>query len=129
MNEQIETTKATVRSFLQQNCTPIPPKTQTSQQRHLEVWETKQGRRAIGLDFGHSDTVNIWVTTLNIPPALPDDVKLVRKTPKGSKWTDANGDGANSNLSAYDAFRTKPIARLGITTPQAAEIILKHLNR
>lgn len=129
MSKQIEDTKAAIRAFLKQNCRPVPPKTWTSQLRHLEVWETLCGHRAIGLEFEHGDIVNIWVTSLNIPAALPNSVKVARKTPKGSKWTDVNGDGASSNLSAYDAFRTKPIARLGVVTADDAEAILAHLTR
>lgn len=129
MSEAIEVLKTAVRAFLRANCSPVLPKTQTSQKKHLEVWMTKRGGRVLGLEFDHEDLVNIWITTLNIPPSTPESITVARKTPKGSRWTDANGDGANSNLSGYDAFRTKPIARLGIRSVADAEAILSHLNR
>lgn len=129
MSTTIESLKATIRAYLNANCDPVAPKTQTSQQVHLEVWKTRQGGRVMGLEFGHNDLINIWVTSMNIPPSLAEDVLVTRKTPKGTKWTDADGKGANSNLSGYDDFRSRPIARLGITSPDEAYIILTHLNR
>jgi len=129
MSATIEALKATIRTFLNANCDPVAPKTQTSRQVHLEVWKTRSGGRVMGFEFGHDDLVNIWVTSMNIPPSLPEGVIVTRKTPKGTKWTDAAGKGANSNLSGYDDFRSRPIARLGITSFDEAEIIFTHLNR
>lgn len=129
MKATIESLKAAIRAYLNANCDPVAPKTQTSRQVHLEVWKTRQGGRVMGLEFGHDDLVNIWVTSMNIPPSMPEGVLVTRKTPKGSKWTDADGKGANSNLSGYDDFRSRPIARLGITSIDEAQIILAHLSR
>lgn len=129
MMSDIQSLKATLRAYLSANCDPVAPKTQTSRQAHLEVWKTRQGGRVMGLEFDHDDLVNIWVSSMNIPPSMPEGVLLTRKTPKGTKWTDSDGKGANSNLSGYDDFRSRPIARLGITSPDEAHIILTHLNR
>jgi hypothetical protein len=129
MSGHIEEVKTTIRAFLCDHCDPVFPKAQGSQQKHLEVWTTRKGSRAIGLEFGHADIVNLWVTSMNVPSPLPANVTVVRKTPKGSKWTDAKGDGANSNLSGYEEFRTKPIARLGLIDAADAILILEHLIR
>lgn len=129
MSETIQDVKNTIRAFLRADFNPVPPKTRSSQKKHLEVWITRQDRRALGLEMDHDEVVNFWVTSVNIPPADTETITVVRKTPNGSKWTDANGDGANSNLSSYDEFRTKPIARLGVTRRADAELILRHLSR
>ena len=129
MSEMIDDVKSAVRSFLHKNGKPVTAKTSTSRKEHLAVWLIGDRRRAAGLEFDNDTIVNFWVTSLNIAPSLPNTVTVTRKTPKGSKWTDGNGNGANSNLSNYDEFRTKPIARLGVTSVADAEVILTHLNR
>jgi hypothetical protein len=129
MSEAIPALKGAVRAFLRAHGQPVPAKTATSKKEHLEVWHVGPRRRALGLEFDHDGLVNFWVTSLNIPKDLPPSVEAVRKTPKGKGWTDTNGDGANSNLSSYDDFRTRPIARLGVTRSEDARMILDHLNR
>lgn len=129
MNAQIEEMKGAVRAFLHNQGQLIPTKTATSQREHLEVWTIGGRRRAAGFEFDHDGVLNIWVTALNRPPSLPAEVGVMQKTPKGRIWTDANGDGANSNLSAYDEFRTKPLVRMGVSNISDAMLILDHLNR
>ncbi|NDV52873.1 hypothetical protein [Salipiger sp. PrR003] len=129
MSETINDLKGAVRAFLSAHAQPVPAKTATSKKEHLEVWHVGARRRALGVEFDHDGLVNFWVTSLNMPQGLPPSVEVVRKTPKGKGWTDANGDGANSNLSGYDDFRTRPIARLGVTRIEDAKAILDHLNR
>ena len=129
MSETITDLKNAVRAFLRVHGQPVPAKTATSKKEHLEVWHVGPRRRALGLEFDHDGVVNFWVTSLNIPKDLPASVEVVKKTPKGKGWTDANGDGANSNLSSYDDFRTRPIVRLGVTRTKDASVILDHLNR
>jgi len=125
----IEDIKNTVRAFLRAECEPVPTRKAGSNKVHLEVWVTRQRRRAIGIEMDHERLVNLWVTSMNIPPNLPDSISVNRKQPVGRGWTDQNGDGANSNLSAYEEFRTKPIARLGVSTEADAKSVLEHLNR
>lgn len=129
MSETITDLKVAVRAFLRANAQPVPAKTATSKKEHLEVWHLGPRRRALGVEFDHDGLVNFWVTSLNMPQGLPPSVEVARKTPKGKGWTDPNGDGANSNLSSYDDFRTRPIARLGTTRAEDAKMILDHLNR
>lgn len=128
MTEAIADLKSRISTFLRINGQPVSTKTQTGKKEHLEVW-LLAGRRAIGLEMDHEGLVNFWVAVPNIPPSLPESISVTRKTPKGRKWTDENGKGANSNLSAYDEFRTKPIARLGVTCFADAQVVLDHLNR
>ena len=125
----IENVKNAVRAFLRAECEAVPTKKAGTNQVHLEVWVTRQRRRAIGIEMDHEKLVNLWVTSMNIPPDLPDSISVHRKRPAGRNWTDDNGDGANSNLSAYEEFRTKPIARLGVSTETDVMTILEHLNR
>lgn len=129
MNETIHDLKGAIHAFLRTHGQPVPAKTAASQKEHLEVWLIGDRSRAAGLEFDHDGLVNIWVTSMNIPPNLPGSVQVTRKVPKGNKWTDANKNGANSNLSSYEEFRTKPIARLGVTSMTDADEILTHLNR
>ncbi|MFC6198854.1 hypothetical protein [Ponticaulis profundi] len=129
MKETIDDIKAAIREFLRTYGQPVEAKTPISKKEHLEVWTIGGRYRAAGLELNHARLVNFWVTSMNIPPDLPNAVEITRKTPKGGKWTDANGNGANSNLSSYDQFRTKPIARLAVTSSADAFIILTHLNR
>jgi hypothetical protein len=83
----------------------------------------------MGLEFDHDDLVNIWIVSMNIPTSLPETVLVTKKIPKGTRWTDADGNGANSNLSGYDGFRSRPIARLAIRSFDDAMIIFHHLSR
>lgn len=129
MTETTADLKARISAFLRTHGQSVPAKTQTSQKEHLEVWLLGSRRRAIGLEMDHDGLVNLWVTAPNIPPTLAESVSVTRKTPKGRKWTDENGKGANSNLSAYDEFRTKPIARLRVSCFADAQMVLNHLNR
>ncbi|MFX4300256.1 hypothetical protein [Pseudosulfitobacter pseudonitzschiae] len=129
MSETITDLKGAVRAFLRAHAQPVPAKTATSGKVHLEVWHVGPRRRALGVELGHQGLVNFWVTPLNIPQGMPSSVEVVRKTPKGKEWIDANDDGANSNLSSYDDFRTRPITRLGVTRIEDARAILDHLNR
>lgn len=129
MSETINDLKGAVRTFLRTHAQPVPSKTTTSGKVHLEVWHVGPRRRALGVEFDHDGLVNFWLTSLNMPQGLPPAVEVVRKTPKGNGWTDINGDGANSNLSGYDDFRTRPIARLSVTRIEDAKEILDHLNR
>ena len=124
-----EDVKNSVRAFLRAECEPVPTKKAGSNQVHLEVWVTRQRRRAIGIEMDHDKLVNFWVTSMNIPPDLPASISVHRKQPTVRGWTDDNGDGTNSNLSAYEEFRTKPIARLGVSTEADVMTILEHLNR
>lgn len=129
MSETTTDLKGAVRAFLRAHALPVPAKTATSKKEHLEVWLIGSRRRALGLELDHDRLVNFWVTSPNIPRDLPPSVEVVRKAPKGKGWIDENGDGANSNLSSYDDFRTRPVARLGVVNVGDAEHILAHLNR
>ena len=105
----------------------VPPKRASSGKVHLEVWRTPGKGRPIGLEMGHDGLVNLWLVALNVPKELPDHIELTKKVPKGREWTDAAGDGANSNLSAYDEFRTKPIVRLKVRSVEDARLVLEAL--
>ncbi len=129
MSEAITDVKGAVRAFLRANAQPVPAKRATSENVHLEVWHVGSRRRVLGVEFDHDGLVNFWVSNLNIPLGLPPSVEVVRKRPQGTGWTDANGKGANSNLSSYDDFPTRPIARLGVISAEDAKVILDHLNR
>lgn len=102
----------------------VPPKRANSGKVHLEVWQT-ENRRAFGLEMGHDSQVNIWLVSMYVPRDLPENVLVTKKLPKGREWTDLEGKGANSNLSAYDEFRTKPISRLAITSVEDARHVLE----
>jgi hypothetical protein len=129
MTTTIDDVRNSILAFMRAHGKPVPAQTATSQKEHLEVWTVGPKRRPAGLEMKHDGIVNIWVTSLNVPPSLSADVEATRKTPKGREWTDVNGKGANSNLSSYDEFRTKPIVRLGVTSVPDAIAILNHLNR
>jgi hypothetical protein len=129
MTESIDDVRRFIRAFLSQHGQPVPPKTATSEKEHLEVWIIGPKRRVAGLEMKHDGLVNIWVTQPNVSSDLPASVKVTRKTPKGRVWTDENGKGANSNLSAYDYFRTRRIACLCVTSIADARAVLTHLNR
>ena len=129
MSGTIADVKVAVRSFLRAEGRLVPAATSTSQREHLEVWHIGSSRRAVGFEMDHDTIINFWVTTMNVPPNLPESIAVARKTPKGRVWTDANGKGANSNLSSYADFPTRPVARLGVTRSEDAKLILEHLNR
>ncbi|PYC48182.1 hypothetical protein DI396_04005 [Litorivita pollutaquae] len=126
--------KSFIRAQLSANCDPVPPKTATSQQVHLEVWTTRGRRRAIGAELGQKDRVNLWVISMYAPTSPPITVEVAKKVWKGAGWQDKEPDpvrkgrdGANSNLKGYDEFRTKPITRLGIQSIDDARKIFEHL--
>ena len=121
--------KPSIREFLRQEFEAVPPKRATSGKVHLEVWRSPRNRRPVGVEMGHEGLVNFWLVRLNMPKNLPDSVSVATKEPKGREWTDAAGDGANSNLSAYEEFRTKPIARLAIVSVEDARFVLESLLR
>ena len=129
MTDSIDDLRRFIRAFLSQHGQAVPPKRATSRKEHLEVWTIGVKRRVAGFEMKHAGLVNIWVTNLNVPSDLPASVEIAHKTPTGIEWTDVNGDGANSNLSFYDGFPTRRIARLGVTTIADARAILTHLNR
>ena len=119
--------KPSIREFLRQEFEAVPAKRATSGKVHLEVWRTPEKRRPVGVEMGHEGQVNFWLVRLNMPKYLPDSILVVMKEPKGRVWTDATGDGANSNLSAYDEFRTKPIVRLAVASIEDARFVLESL--
>lgn len=130
MTDQIAALKQSVRSLLRGAFDPVPPARETSRQVYLEVWRTSRGRtRAVGLEMGHADLVNLWVTTMNVPVNLPPSVLRTDKVWDRDRWTDAGNDGANSNLKSYDDFRGKKITRLGVKTLDDARMILEHLTQ
>lgn len=129
MNEEVAATKACVRALLNNRFERVAPNRPESRGVHLEVWRVRGRERAVGIEFDHDAVVNFWVTRLNVPRELPPSVTRADKAPKGRGWTDDQGNGANSNLSAYDQFRTKPISRLGVRTSEDAKLILDHLCR
>jgi hypothetical protein len=119
--------KSYVRGFLHQHMEAVPPQRATSGKVHLEVWRSPGKRRPVGLEMDHDAHVNLWLVRMNVPQSLPASVAVVQKEPKGRGWTDAEGDGANSNLSSYDEFRTKRITRLAVTSIDDARIVLEAL--
>lgn len=129
MIEAIDDVKGFIRGYLRVHAKEVPAKTSKSRKEHLEVWLVGGMRRAAGLEMDHAGRVNIWVTRMAMPPALPASVEIAYKVPKGPKWTDENDQGANSNLSSYDGFYGRSIARLGVTSIADARVILGHLNR
>jgi hypothetical protein len=130
MTDQIDALKQSIRSLLRNAFDPVPPARESSRQVHLEVWRTAHGRtRAVGLEMGHADLVNLWVTTMNAPANLPPSVLRTDKVWDRDRWTDAGNDGANSNLKSYDDFRGKKITRLGVKTIDDARMILEHLTQ
>lgn len=133
MTDTIADLKSFIRAQLGANCDQVPPKTATSQQKHLTVWTTRNKRRPIGLESGHDELVNLWIVSMNAPPTLPDTVKVTKKVWKGSGWQDKDpspgekSKGANSNLKPFEVFNTRPITRLGIQSIDDARAILEHL--
>ncbi len=130
MTDQIDAIKQSIRSLLRGAFDPVPPAREASRHVHLEVWRTAHGRtRAVGLEMGHTDLVNLWVTTMNAPANLPSSVLRTDKVWDRDRWTDAGNDGANSNLKSYDDFRGKKITRLGVKNLDDARMILEHLTQ
>ena len=130
MSDDVEELKHSLRRFMASEFERVPPKRETSRQVHLEVWRARQKPRPVALEMDHADRVNLWVLTYQAPKSLPPGVEVTPKEPKKPKgWTDADGRGANSNLSAYDEFHSKPITRLGVRTEADARLILDHLLR
>lgn len=129
MSETIGDVEREVRSFLRTHCKPVPSQKESSRKEHLEVWITNTRSRALGVEFDHDSVVNLWVTRMNVPSALPPTIQAIDKEPKERGWTDDEGRGANSNLSSYDAFRTRQITRLGVSSVEDAMLVLNHLNR
>lgn len=127
MSEDITALKTFVRSFVRLNFEPAPPQLATSGKVHLDVWRTAEKQRPVGLELDHSDHVNLWLVRMNVPRVLPDTIIVALKDPKNKGWTDADGKGANSNLSSYVEFRTKRIARLCITSIDDARFVLESL--
>lgn len=129
MSSEIEDLKRFVYSVLRSRFDPVPSRSERSGRVHLEVWSGKERSRPVGVEFDHADRVNFWVRTSGDVPALPPSIERTDKEPKGRGWTDANGKGANSNLSSYDEFRTRRITRLGVSAEADARIVLEHLVR
>ena len=127
MSGQVAELKSFVRAFLRQNMEPVPPQRANSGKVHLEVWRSPGKRRPVGLELDHDAHVNFWLVRMNVPQSLPVSITAVQKEPKGRGWTDAEGDGANSNLSSYDEFRTKRITRLAVTSIDDARVVLEAL--
>lgn len=127
MSQEIFELKAYVRTFLRQNMEPVPSPRAASGKVHLEVWRSPEKRRPVGLEMDHDARVNLWLVRMNVPQSLPASVAAVQKEPKGRGWTDAVGQGANSNLSSYEEFRTKRITRLAVTTIDDARTVLEAL--
>jgi hypothetical protein len=127
MSQEIAALKAFIRAFLRENMEPVPPQRATSGKVHLEVWRSPGRRRPVGLEMDHDAHVNLWLVRMNVPQSLPASVGIFQKEPKGRGWTDAAGDGANSNLSSYDEFRTKRITRLAVSSIDDARIVLEAL--
>lgn len=130
MTDHTDALKQFVRALLRVAFEPVPPARESSRQVHLEVWRTARGRtRAVGLEMGHADLVNFWVTTMNAPANLPPSAIRTDKVWNRDRWTDAGNDGANSNLKSYDDFRGKKITRIGVRTLDDARMILEHLTQ
>ncbi|SDY85814.1 hypothetical protein [Citreimonas salinaria] len=129
MSTVIADLKDAVRATLRADFEPIPSVRANSGKVHLEVWRSRGKRRAVGVELGHDTQVNFWVVRpFGLPKTLPASVERVDKQPKGRLWTDAEGKGANSNLSAYEEFRGNPIARLEVRSIEDAHVILDHLR-
>lgn len=127
MSGDVAELKSYIRAFLRQHMEQVPPQHANSGKVHLEVWRSPSKRRPVGLEMDHDAFVNMWLVRLNVPKSLPASVAVVQKEPKGRGWTDAEGKGANSNLSGYDEFRTKPITRLAVQSVDDAWKVLEAL--
>lgn len=53
---EIENLKGALRARLRRDFTEVPSARDTSRRAHLEVWESKRGRRAIGIEFDHTNS-------------------------------------------------------------------------
>ena len=131
MTDEIPEVLAFIQTQLRARCEPVLPKKETSQQKHLTVWQTREKRRPIGLESGHGDRVNLWLVRNQAPPSLPPSVEVTRKVWKDSGWKDevptGKRDGANSNLKPFELFNTRPIVRLGVKSVADARLILDHV--
>lgn len=128
MSDEIDALQDAVRRTLRTDFEVVPPQRATTQKVHLEVWQVRGRDRVVGIEY-QPQRVNFWVTAQNVPRSLPATIDREDKVPKGREWIGKDGKGANSNLSAYDAFRTRKITRLGVTTVAEAEFVLGHLLR
>lgn len=132
MSEAIEDLKRQIRARLPRDFRSVPPKTQTSEKKHLEVWETAAGKtRFVGFEFDRKDFLNIWLATMNVPAMLPETIKRTDKIWEGGRHVGVgeDTDGTNSNIKGYDAFRNKKVTRLAVTSLADAELILEHLTK
>ena len=128
MTDDISNLKNAIRAILRQDFEPVSSARANTGKVHLEVWRSLRKRRAVGVEMDHEGQVNFWVVRpFGVPKALPASVERVDKEPRGRAWTDENGMGANSNLSAYEEFRNNPIARLEVKSLADARVILDHL--
>ena len=129
MSASIAELKDAVRAILRADFEPVSSARANSGMVHLEVWRSRGKRRAVGIEIGHDTQINFWVVRpFGLPKDLPASVERVDKQPKGRAWTDTDGKGANSNLSAYEEFRNSPIARLEVRSIEDARAILDHLR-
>ena len=129
MPAEIENLKGALRFRLRRDFNVVPSTRDTSGKVHLEVWESKSGNRTVGVEFGQTDRINLWITRLGMPRDLPETIERHDKDPVGTAWSDEMGKGANSNLSAYKQFKTKPITRLGVKSLADVTLVLDHLSR
>lgn len=63
-NSEIENLKGALRARLRRDFVEVSSARDTSRKAHLEVFESKRGGRAIGVEFDHVDRVNLWVVRL-----------------------------------------------------------------
>ena len=86
MTDAIEDLKRQIRARLPRDFRAVPPKTQTSQKKHLEVWETAAGKtHFVGFEFDRKDFLNSWLATINVPAMLPDTIKRTDKSWEGGR--------------------------------------------
>lgn len=132
MSDAVEDLKRQIRARLPRGFRTVQPKTQASQKKHLEVWETASGKtRFIGFEFDRKGFLNIWLAKIDVPAELPETIMRTDKI-----WQDGrhvgvgeDTDGANHNLKGYDAFRGKKVTRLAVATLADAELIMEHLTQ
>jgi hypothetical protein len=85
MSDPISDLKVFITAQLRTKCEPFAPKTETSQQVHLEVGVTRdRPTQAIGVEFDHKDRVNFWVVSMYTPSTPPETVVVARKVWKGT---------------------------------------------
>lgn len=133
MSDNVDEIKTYVTARLRAACDQVPPKRETSKQKHLSVWTTRASRKSIGVELGHSDRVNLWVVSTHFALTLPASVDLTKKVWVGDGWKDPvpvggkKNDGANSNIKPFEVFNRRPITRLGIKSLEDARAILDQL--